>query len=490
MHDLLLSKRGVALPPTHGLHAAVTRYKARLVAELSRARIRRGFSSVEALRADVGNLGSAVDHDGQSPVSAPKHPRWIRINTLLTTVEEQLSTTFAGFEKVSSIDAILRPKPPVVTKLVYFDHTIPDLVCVPSSQDLANTKAYKQGKIVFQDKASCFPAYLLDPQAAQGDVIDACAAPGNKTTHLAAILQAQLGDDAPNQCRIIACERDVSRSQVLTKMVHLAGADILVRVKSRQDFLKLDPNSKETTNVTALLLDPSCSGSGIVGRDQGGVTVHLPVVTTDDKTASPGRGRKRKRRAQGTGETSHPTQISLVAAEEESAPDDTVTEDLESRLIALSKFQLRLLQHAMTFPAATRITYSTCSIHAEENESVVLHALCSDVAQRRGWRILTRESQVEGLKKWSGRGDLGAVRTLLKGLNDNVITQNADDIADACIRCDKHAEDGTMGFFVAGFVRPHFNSGSAVLDKGKLDAASPKGVDDDEEWDGFEDQAA
>lgn len=37
-------------------------------------------------------------------------------------------------------------------------------------------------------QASCLPAFLLDP-AAGSHVIDACAAPGNKTSHLAAILK-------------------------------------------------------------------------------------------------------------------------------------------------------------------------------------------------------------------------------------------------------------------------------------------------------------
>lgn len=37
-------------------------------------------------------------------------------------------------------------------------------------------------------QASCLPAFLLSPSAGS-HVIDACAAPGNKTSHLAAILK-------------------------------------------------------------------------------------------------------------------------------------------------------------------------------------------------------------------------------------------------------------------------------------------------------------
>jgi putative methyltransferase len=50
-------------------------------------------------------------------------------------------------------------------------------------------------------------------------------------------------------------------------------------------------------------------------------------------------------------------------------------DELKARIEALSKFQLELLLHAFKFPAARKITYSTCSIHAGENELVVQKAL-------------------------------------------------------------------------------------------------------------------
>lgn len=49
--------------------------------------------------------------------------------------------------------------------------------------------AYKTGKIILQDKASCFPAVVLAPPAEESAVvIDATAAPGNKTSHLSALM--------------------------------------------------------------------------------------------------------------------------------------------------------------------------------------------------------------------------------------------------------------------------------------------------------------
>ncbi|KAF4636444.1 hypothetical protein G7Y89_g1642 [Cudoniella acicularis] len=113
------------------------------------------------------------------------------------------------------------------------------------------------------------------------------------------------------------------------------------------------------------------------------------------------------------------------------------TEDeLKARLAALSKFQLELLLHAFKFPSAKKITYSTCSIYAEENENVVEAALSSEISKAKGWRLLKRDEQIRGMREWPVRGSC-----------------DDSDIAEACIRADKGDEHGTMGFFLAGFVR-------------------------------------
>ena len=43
-------------------------------------------------------------------------------------------------------------------------------------------------QLYISPQASCIPAYVLDPPP-ESSVIDACAAPGNKTTHLSAIMR-------------------------------------------------------------------------------------------------------------------------------------------------------------------------------------------------------------------------------------------------------------------------------------------------------------
>ena len=501
VHDFLLAKKGIALPATHGLRTAIERHKSRLQAELTKARLRRKLSSLEGLRAYVEAL-----HENAADGAEAPYPRWIRINTLKTTLEDQLDTTFAEFGRATTVKAVRQR----ATKLLYLDEHIPNLVAVSPSADIFKSDAYQSGAIIFQDKASCFPAYLLDPLHEDGDIIDTCSAPGNKTTHLAAILLSHMAESDECTQTIHAFEKNKGRAETLEKMVHLAGSHIWTKLHPGQDFLKIDPDAPAYKNVGALLLDPSCSGSGIVGRDEMPV-LHVPELkqASDDPPKHP----KKKIKGQNTA-----TEMKIRKREDDQDPVDVMVDDdgavtavntadeLKTRLTALSTFQLELLLHAFKFPAARKITYSTCSIHAEENEFVVQRALNSAIAKSRGWRLLKREEQIRGMREWTVRGS-------------KAVCIDSEVLAESCIRANRGDEHGTMGFFLVGFVRDVEPAADIDVDflrdeRGHLVRdllgfplkRQPDGVEDtsikvpssitaedaaagtDEEWAGFEDE--
>ena len=410
-----------------------------------------------------------------------------------TSLAKQLETTFSEYTQTSALAEIASCSSRA--KLILVDRHVQDLIAVPGRVDLSSHQAYKDGMLIFQEKASCFPAALLDPASLQGNIIDACAAPGNKTTHLAALIATKADQDVERR-QIIACEKDAARSLTLTKMVKLAGVDRSVQVKTSQDFMRLDPT--KYPKVQALLLDPSCSGSGIVGRDEATVVIHLP--SREAAKDAPSKGRKRKRDDTG------PVHVQLDTASnepaEEEMPEDVENDaaKLQTRLAKLSGFQLRLLERAMSFPAANRITYSTCSLHREENEHVVVKALLSDVAKNGGWRILKRNEEVDGMRQWPLRGNLEAVATIARQQGSVLSDMNIEDVTEGCLRCEKGGEGGTMGFFVAGFVRdrackledldsrtkgtePADSPANTVASTSVVDA----GEDGDDEWYGFSD---
>ncbi|KAG5935585.1 hypothetical protein E4U60_003040 [Claviceps pazoutovae] len=467
VHDLLLAKGGIALPQSHGLRSSIDRHKARLSSEFTRARLRRKAPSVEALRGQV--------HQATAGEEA-SYPRWVRVNALLSTVEEQLATTFRAYQKVDTIREVVASATATATasagddrRRVFLDQHVPNLLAITPGSDLSKTEAYTSGKIILQDKASCFPAYLLDPRPQDGDVVDACAAPGNKTTHLASILHGHSlsnGDCASKgQSTIFAFEKDARRAQTLQKMVRIAGAKDMTRIAAGQDFLQVNVQDAVYKNVSALLLDPSCSGSGIVGRDSM-PPLHLPELSSSSSSSSsfasssqqkkkkpkqpPPRenpSNQRKRKLDQVPDTQSPKRTLL----RDDDGNETVLDsekDLHERLQALSSFQLTLLLHAFRFPSATKVTYSTCSVHRQENEHVVMKALQSGVARARGWRILRREDQVAGMKAWPVRGLVDAC-------------EGDEGVAEGCIRTYKDDGHGVMGFFVAAFVRDAADGGSS-----------------------------
>lgn len=466
VYDLLLARRGISAPASHPLRLAAERHKARLNAELAKVRLKRGFSSLEDLRAAVetGDVWQ-VKGNGQfkrnsidTDVATEQwlHPRWVRINTLKTTLSQQLETTFMGYEETKSLEQLLGGTPSATVKAIYVDRNIPNLIAIPSIAELSKSPAYINGLIVLQDKASCFPAYLLDPDLKDGDIVDACAAPGNKTTHLAAIVREKTSTDTDT--KIYACERDLDRAVTLEQMVHTAKAEGLVTVKKGQDFLRVDLNKSPWKDVGSLLLDPSCSGSGIVGRDET-LRVILPSKQPIDQLKS-----KSKKRKRTVNVKQQPQSMSQEHEEESPMSEDNPTDQLTARLLALSTFQLKLLLHAFQFPKARKVAYSTCSVYGEENEQVVMKALQSPIAKERGWRILTRDNQISGLRDWKIRGNVQACK-------DAAADDPFDEVAEACIRCEKDTKEGTQGFFVAAFVRD--------VDGGAKDDLL------EEEWEGF-----
>ncbi|KAI5148673.1 25S rRNA (cytosine2278-C5)-methyltransferase [Enteropsectra breve] len=199
----------------------------------------------------------------------------------------------------------------ILQGLNYSKTCVPDVYLVPDEQEknssikhiLQNASAGEHFEI--QNLASCLPAFILSPREGS-TVIDATAAPGNKTTHLCSLMN--------NTGRIYAFEKDGKRFQGLKQHLEKYGATNAVA--ENKDFHTVSPDDYK---VDYILLDPSCSGSGI---------------------------------------------HSCYVKEQE-------------RVDRLQKMQHSLLSHALSFKPK-RLVYSTCSVHEEENEEVIKMALESN----------------------------------------------------------------------------------------------------------------
>ncbi|KAL4999139.1 S-adenosyl-L-methionine-dependent methyltransferase [Aspergillus recurvatus] len=494
VHDHLLAKNGIAAPATHPLRQAVERHKIRLKGEFTKARVRRTCATIPELKEAVRKEKlAALEAKGSS---GAVYPRWVRVNNVRTTLEAQMKTTFAAFENVDSLEGLVVGGDDK-QKRMRLDPHIPDLMAVAPGIDFSSTPAYKNGEIILQDKASCFPAYLLlgDDWDGEGDLVDGCAAPGNKTTHMASLLcKYRSGKKKAGSSHIVSMDASSIRAKTLQKMVSTAGADNLVTVLQGQDFLALDPQDPRFKDVTGLLLDPSCSGSGIIGRDDiPQLVLPAPGRPTSALGSKNQNGSRKRKRNDSSTPNQTPTNASIPPTPSSTSENDTLTSEItQDRLLKLSNLQFRIVTHALSFPAARKVTYSTCSIHLLENEAVVRRILDSDVAKRRRWRVLRRGEQPEGLRKWKHRGVKREAPS-----NDGAIEGGEVNLSDeelgGCLRCWPGDEEGTGGFFVVGFVREGADGedfGSSLDDEGEGECKVENGIEeenDEDEWEGFSD---
>ena len=58
------------------------------------------------------------------------------------------------------------------------------------SGNLAKSKAFKNGFMTIQDESSMIVGYVVAPKSDEC-ILDACAAPGGKTTHMAELMKTQ-----------------------------------------------------------------------------------------------------------------------------------------------------------------------------------------------------------------------------------------------------------------------------------------------------------
>ncbi|HXV28559.1 MAG TPA: RsmB/NOP family class I SAM-dependent RNA methyltransferase [bacterium] len=116
-------------------------------------------------------------------------------------------------------------------------------------RELQKTEAYLKGEIYVQGLASMLPPIVLDPQS--GDLIlDLTAAPGSKTTQLAAMMRGE--------GKIIANDNNKIRFFKLKANVELQGAaNVTLSLKGGELFGREQPEKFDR-----ILLDAPCSAEG------------------------------------------------------------------------------------------------------------------------------------------------------------------------------------------------------------------------------------
>ncbi|MEE0946520.1 MAG: RsmB/NOP family class I SAM-dependent RNA methyltransferase [Acutalibacteraceae bacterium] len=154
----------------------------------------------------------------------------LRVNTLKTNtqkVKDQLKNLNINYEIADfSEDAI---------------------IITDNDADITETELFKNGEIYLQSLSSQLPPIILSPNENE-DILDMCAAPGGKTTQIAALTN--------NRSHITACEMNRKRAERLKYNIEKQGVKnvnvMVTDARQLESYFSFDK----------ILIDALCTGSG------------------------------------------------------------------------------------------------------------------------------------------------------------------------------------------------------------------------------------
>src|SRR4051812_22578723 len=186
---------------------------------------------------DTTLRGAAIRHS---------HPEWLVAMWTKTLGAEQARALLAANNAPAEL--ALRVNPLVEVDLSDIrGRREGDTIVVEGPFDALAHPGYAAGAFTPQSRASQLVAPIVDPQPGER-VLDLCAAPGGKTTHLAALMDVR-GE-------VVAVERHPGRARALrasAARMHAANVRVVVA-----DAKKL----RDEDGFDRVLLDPPCSGLG------------------------------------------------------------------------------------------------------------------------------------------------------------------------------------------------------------------------------------
>jgi 16S rRNA (cytosine967-C5)-methyltransferase len=156
-------------------------------------------------------------------------------------------------ESALRVNTLVSSVPAAITELGVEGHTVPDLpeaILLDAPFDAYGSALWERGAIMPQSRGSMTVARTLAPAPGER-VLDLCAAPGAKTTHLAALM----GDDG----ELVAVEHHPGRADALRRT--LERMQVRCATVATADAATWPPEGSQT-GYDRVLVDPPCSGLG------------------------------------------------------------------------------------------------------------------------------------------------------------------------------------------------------------------------------------
>lgn len=232
------------------------------VVELTKAQGRAGHGLVNAVLRRAAREGPSALLDpllDDTPAQAAvkhSHPEWIARLWFQELGPEQARALMGADNEPGEValrtntlrtDArALAGELPVRT---HADPEIPEALVLEEPFDVHGSPLWRDGAFIAQSRAAMLVAHALAPLPDER-VLDLCAAPGGKSTHLAALMRGS-GE-------VIAVERDRRRAGALARTAQRLGAGN-VRVEVADAALW---PAEHRAAFDRVLVDPPCSGLG------------------------------------------------------------------------------------------------------------------------------------------------------------------------------------------------------------------------------------
>lgn len=173
--------------------------------------------------------GNVLDAANQRP------PMYLRVNQLRLSREQYITTM-----EQAGISGKITP---------YSNQGI----LLEQPKDVEQLPGFNEGEVSVQELAAQLSVQLLDLQAGQR-VLDACAAPGGKSSH---ILESE-----PALNSLTAIEKDPNRAKRLTDTLKRLDLNAIIKVA---DIIDID-HWWDKKSFDRILLDAPCSATGVIRR--------------------------------------------------------------------------------------------------------------------------------------------------------------------------------------------------------------------------------
>lgn len=244
-------------------HAAVNE-----AVEIAKRRGHRGIAStVNGILRSVLRQGVPSINDIENPIERlaieTSHPIWL-VQRFVNNYGLEVATGMLHENNVPPIQTVRVNTTKVTVEQAMAEleeegltakqsDVIPECLHVTNGQP-ARTNAFKEGHITIQDESSMIPANVLKPSPGMR-VLDMCAAPGGKTTHLAEIMK--------NEGSILATDLHPHKLDLIDHNTERLGLDI---IETAPIDGRKAPKFLQAESYDAILVDAPCSGLGVMRR--------------------------------------------------------------------------------------------------------------------------------------------------------------------------------------------------------------------------------